>query len=178
VPGPLPIGKVSGFRGRAGELTVRVASGEAGRWVGLGSVSIGPAGEEPGGGGTWFEVESARAYRDRLVLKLRGVDDPSAAEALKGRIVAAPPEQVPELPDGVHYVERLVGLEVRDETARVLGAVTGVLATGGVDVLEIETPVGGELLVPMARSIVTEISEEGGFLTVRLPEGLEEGGEV
>ena len=122
----LPIGKVAGFRGRAGELTIRVASGEAKRWVGLRSVWIARRGAGPDGEGTLYGVESARAYRDRLVVKLHGVDDPTAADALRGAIVAAPEGQVPALTEGVHYVARLVGLEGRDEEGRRLGVVRDV----------------------------------------------------
>lgn len=155
-------------------MTVRVASGKAERWTGLRSVWI--EGRGSGGGPALYDVESARAYRDRLVVKLRGVDDPTAAERLRGAIVAAPEDQIPDLPDGVYYVARLVGLKVRDEEGRALGIVRDVLPTGGVDVLEVEEEDGKELLVPLAREIVLEVSQEEGFLTVRLPEGLREGG--
>ena len=104
------------------------------------------------------------------------MDDPTAADALRGAIVAAPEGQVPALTEGVHYVARLVGLEVRDEEGRRLGVVRDVLPTGGTDVLEVEEEDGKELLVPLAQEFVLEVSEEEGFLRVRLPEGLREGG--
>jgi len=172
---PLPVGRVSGFRGLAGELTVKVASGEAGRWTGLTEVLVGEprGGTAAGGEPKRFEVEGSRAYRDRLVLKLKGVDDPTRADALKGLWVIAPAEQVPALPRGVYWVERLVGLDVVDERGEPLGKVEDLTPTGGVDVLVVRHPGGGELLVPLAESIVLEIGEPAGPIVVRLPEGIE-----
>lgn len=176
------MGKVSGFRGVAGELTVRVLSGDAGRWTGLRSVLVSEPewGNARDGGKASFEVERCRAYRDRLVLKLKGIDDASGAEALKGRWVLAPAEQVPALPRGVYWVERLVGLDVVGERGEFWGKVEDVAATGGVDLLVVRRPGGEELLVPMAEGIVLEIGEPSGPVLVRLPDGLapEGGGET
>jgi 16S rRNA processing protein RimM len=170
---PLPVGRVSGFRGLAGELTVKVSSGEAGRWTALTAVLVGGAGGAAPGEPARYEVEKSRAYRDRLVLKLKGVDDPTGADALKGRWVLAPAEQVPALPAGTYWVERLVGLDVVDERGEELGRVEDVTATGGVDLLVVRKPRGGEILVPLAESIVLEIDESAKRVRVRLPEGLE-----
>ena len=170
----IPVGRITGFRGLAGEFTVKVSSGEAGRWTRLTEVLVGrPDGEgTPGGEPRRFDVERSRSYRDRLVLKLVGVDDPTRADALKGLWVLAPAEQVPALPQGVYWVERLVGLDVVDEGGRSLGKVEDVMATGGVDLLVVREPGGEELLVPLAGSIVVEIREPAGPVVVRLPEGL------
>ncbi|MBZ5640375.1 MAG: ribosome maturation factor RimM [Acidobacteriia bacterium] len=169
---PLPVGRVSGFRGLGGELTVRVASGDAGRWRALTAVLVGDPAEFDRGEPARFEVERSRAYRDRLVLKLKGVDDPSRADSLKGRWILAPAEQVPVLPKGVYWVERLMALEVIDERGESLGRVEDVIPTGGVDLLVVRDPGGGEILVPLADSIVLEIDEPAGRVRVSLPEGL------
>jgi 16S rRNA processing protein RimM len=121
-----------------------------------------------------FAVERARAYRDRLVLKLRGIDEPNAAEALRGRRVLAPADEVPELPPGVHFIETLVGLEVR-QSGEILGRVVDLLETGGTDVLVVLGPGGREILLPLAREMVGRISAQEGVLEVKdLPEGLVE----
>ncbi len=153
-----------------------MASGDAGRWTGLRNVLVAPREERgsgrPGRPGR-FEVEGCRAYGDRLVLKLRGVDDPSAASALRGGLVLAPADQVPPLPSGTHYVARLAGLEVQDPEGNRLGRVEDVLPTGGTDVLVVRDPDGAELLIPMAAGIVISI-EEPTRIVVQLPEGLRE----
>lgn len=163
----MPLGRVSGPRGRSGEITVRVVSGHADRWTELQTVEIERESEVE-----THEVESARAYRDRLVLKLRGVDDTGAAVALKGARVLAPEGQVPELPPGVHYAAWLVGLRVRDEEGAPLGVVADVMETAANDLLVVEHPDGHEWLVPMVNAVVVEIREDTGEVIVRPPEGL------
>lgn len=170
---PLVIGRVSGFRGRSGELTVRVLSGEAERWTTLRRVGLG--GPEDGDETTEdFEVEAARAYRDRLVLKLSGIDDPGAAQALRGRWLQVSPEAVPDLPPDRYYIAGLVGLEVHDEDDGRLGTVIDVIETSGTDVLVVEESDGHEMLLPMAKEIVTGVHPRDGRIDVRLPEGLRE----
>ena len=159
------IGRVAGFRGPAGELTVRVISGVASRWTGGTRVLL----EREGGPATPYRVEAARAYGGTLVLKLAGVDDPGAAEALRGCGVRVPADEVPALPPGEHWVARLCGLPVVDEAAGPLGRVEDVEETGGVDLLRVVGP-RGEVHIPLAGEIVTSIGEEE--IRVRLPEGL------
>jgi 16S rRNA processing protein RimM len=166
----LVLGRVSGFRGRDGEITVKVISGNASRWVHVKRVLIqgSGSGNETGP----YEVESARAYRDRLVLKLKGVDDAGAAAALRGRDVSAEVEDVPRLPRDVYWVERLVGSKVVDAALGDIGLVKDVLETGGVDLLVVEDSGGIETLVPLVGEFVTAIDEATGTIRLTLPEGL------
>ena len=121
-----------------------------------------------------FEVERARSYRDRLILKLQGIDDANAAFGLRGCTAWARAEDVPKLPDGTFFAARLVGLTVLDEADRSLGTVVDVTGIGGADMLVIEDASGRETLVPLAKEFVLSISEEDGIARVRLPDGLED----
>ena len=166
----MPIGRVVGHRGLSGELTVRVGSGDAAIWHELRRVAIESTPEAT----RLYEVEHVRTYRDRLVLKLRGIDDASAAAALKGARVTAPAGAEPKLPAGEYFAAGLVGLAVVDETGHRLGVVRDVVPTGGADLLLVGGDDGAEdeWMVPMAREIVRQVDTEGGRLVVRLPEGL------
>jgi 16S rRNA processing protein RimM len=159
-------GRITGFRGNRGELTVRVASGKAERWTGLTKVLVEPEAE--------YEVEGSRAYRDRLVLKLRGVEDAAGADALRGKDVAAPPDQVPALAEGVYYQQQLIGLDVVDESGGSVGVIEDVVDTGGTSLLEVRRPSGRKLPVPMAGDIVLEVVLAKRWVRVRLPAGLED----
>jgi 16S rRNA processing protein RimM len=166
----LVLGRVSGFRGNHGEITVKVVSGEAERWVHLNQVVIHGSGrsveEAP------RKVESVRAYRDRLVLKLSGVNDANDAAALRGSDVLAPAEDVPRLPQDVYWVERLVGMRVTDAKLGDIGRVADVIEAGGGDLLLVKDDQGVETLIPMVRVFVTEIDEAAGTIRLALPEGL------
>ena len=171
----LPLGRVSGHRGRAGELTVRIFRGEAAHWNGVSRVWIGKGQD----GDAVYEVEGSRAYRDRLVLKLAGVDDPNAAEALRGSRVAVAVDDAPKLPAGEHYTAVLVGMVVVDERERTVGRVIDVMPTGGKDLLVIAPPADAataneednEILVPLVEGIAV-VDEAERVIRIRPPEGL------
>jgi len=171
----IPVGRVSGHRGRDGEMTVRVADGEAAEWTATTRFWIGA--EESGG--EFHTVESSRAYRDRLVLKLRGIDDGNAAAELRGRRVAAAPEDAPRLKEGTYYRAQLVGLLAQDELGTDLGTVADVVPTNGHDLLRITAGLESnetedELLVPWVPELVLEVDLAGGRIRLRLPPGLRE----
>ena len=156
-------------------MTVRVPGGEAEQWTAAARVWIG----EEQGSGKYYEVEHSRAYRDRLVLKLRGIEDGNAAEGLRGGQVGVVADDAPELPEGRFHRTQLVGLQAVDEERAVLGRIDDVMPTGGHDLLRIkraektqeETE---ELLVPFVPEIVLEVDLEAGQVVLRLPPGLRE----
>ena len=169
-----------GHRGRLGELTVAVFAGNAAIWEGIGEVWIGS--HEPPEGRR-YAVEASRAYRDRLVLKLLGVDNPTDVAPLRGLRVRVPLDEAPPLPPGEHWVARLVGLRVYDEQGRLLGKVRDVMPTGGTDLLIIEAAEPfrsdgsdenemDEVMIPLAKTIVLDVAPERGRITVRPPDGL------
>jgi 16S rRNA processing protein RimM len=129
-------------------------------------------GTGPGAANGIRRVESARAYRDRLVLKLAGIDDANQASNLRGCDVSALAEDLPKLPEGTYWVERLVGAQVMDSILGDIGRVMDVVETGGVDLLLVKDVSGRETLVPLVRQYVAAIDEEAGTIRVVLPAGL------
>jgi 16S rRNA processing protein RimM len=166
--GILPVGRVASHRGTTGEVTVRVAGGEAALWTGLGRVHLdgGP------GRGTWMRVEAARAYRDRLVLKLEGVDDATAAAALKGRSVSASCEDAPDLPVGRYWRAQLVGARVLDAERHTIGIVEDVVPRGEQDLLVVVRADREPVLIPVTDRIVREVDLAAATIAVDLPAGL------
>jgi len=169
-------GRISGFRGNSGEVTVRVLSGHADRWTELSRVMAVPATARPEERSCpkTLLVDAARAYGGRLVLKLRGGDTPSEADAIRGFWLEACEAEVPSLPEGTYFIERLVGLRVEDELRGFLGVVEDVLETGGVEVLQVRSEDGEEILIPFAEAIVSDVDPASGTIRTRVPEGLVE----
>jgi 16S rRNA processing protein RimM len=156
------VGRVAGHRGRSGEITVKVLGGDAEFWTELSRVWIGSTEE---GAGRLYRVEHSRAYRNRLVLKLEGVDGSTAAAELRGREAMVPAGEAPRLPDGVYYVDKLIGMWVRDDRGRELGRVEDVLRTGGADLLVVvaaaargEEKDADEIMIPLVKGIVVEVN--------------------
>jgi 16S rRNA processing protein RimM len=102
-------------------------------------------------------------------LRLEGVTDRTAAEALVGSEVWGRREQMGEAGEGFHFWADLEGLPVVTTAGEELGRVEELFVTGGVDVLVVRGP-GGERLVPLAPYVT--VDRERGRVVVDAPPGL------
>ncbi|MFZ5927134.1 MAG: ribosome maturation factor RimM [Acidobacteriota bacterium] len=122
------------------------------------------------------EVLLARPFRERLILRLGGVDSAEAAASLTGCEAVVPRQELPPLPDGEYYLSDLTGCAVIDRrTGARAGTVTGWQDFGGRVVLEMEPEgdaSGGPVWIPFTRSICVEILPEQGRVVIDPPEGL------
>jgi 16S rRNA processing protein RimM len=154
-------------------VTVVVPAGDAAHWVDLDVCVV----SSPGGATREYEVEEARAYGNRLVLKFRGVDDGDTAERLRGMQVVAPREAAPELDEDEYYRAELVGMEVALQDGTTIGSVADVWPTGGSDLLVVRAPGASpdgddDVLIPLSREIVPEIDASARRILVAPPPGL------
>ena len=99
-----------------------------------------------------------RAGHDRaLLIRLDGLDDRSAADALRGDELLVERDQAPELPPDEWWPEELEGCAVRDGD-RAIGTVRRLVALPSCEVLEVERLAGGgDLLVPLVRDAVRAV---------------------
>jgi 16S rRNA processing protein RimM len=115
-------------------------------------------------------IEEARPQGRVWAVKIEGVADRTAAEALVGAEVLAPREDLGDPGEGRHYWADLEGLPVVTAAGDAVGTVTGLYETGGVDVLVV-TGRRGEKLIPLAPYV--EVDLEGRrIVVVDPPEGL------
>jgi 16S rRNA processing protein RimM len=121
--------------------------------------------------GRALEIENAWWHQDRLVLKFRGIDSISDAEALAGAEVEVAPEERVSLDQDEYFLSDLVGCSVVDQkSGTVLGTVDGWEETGGGPMLLNV----GDVLIPFARTICVEVNPSDKRIVVDLPEGLAE----
>ena len=153
------VGRIRGHRGASGAMTVDIHPDDAELWLELDEVAIGDRN---------YPVRSSRAYADKLVLELEGIDDASAAVEFKGRTVEVDRDDL-ELDEGEWLHEDLIGLKVL-EGEEPLGRVRAVVPTAGNELLELDDG----LLIPLVEPIVESIDLEGGTIHVALPDGLRE----
>ena len=122
-----------------------------------------------------WTVRSARVRADVLYLRLRDLDDRTAAEALRGRdVLVARADAVP-LPEGQFYWDQVIGLRVEDTAGRPLGSVADILETGANDVYVVHGPLG-EVLVPAIKDVVQRIDPAAGRMVVDPLPGMLPGG--
>jgi 16S rRNA processing protein RimM len=120
--------------------------------------------------GAPVRIERSRWQGRNLILKLDGVDDRNAAEALHDAELMVP-EAAP-LDEDVFYQHDIIGMTARDLEGNELGRVTDIFSTGSTDVYVIEGE-RGQLLLPALDDVVLKIDVPGKTMTVELMEGLD-----
>lgn len=103
--------------------------------------------------GRTLTVASSRRHGQRLVVRFEGVEDRSAAEALRGTVLTLPRAEV-ALEDGAVWVADVLGVEVVHPDGTLIGVLEGVLDAPAHDLLVIARPDGGEVLVPAVDELV------------------------
>ena len=167
----LMVGKLVGAQGLRGELKLNPASDFPERFTKPGPRWLRSQKDE-----TPIEIQlkSGRQLpgRSLFVLRLQGVNDRAAAEALVGKELLVQADDRPELEDGEFHLLDLVGLEARlAEAGEIVGTVSD-LISGGNDLLEIKRANGKTLLVPFVDAIVPEVHLDEGWLLLTPPPGL------
>lgn len=165
----LVVGRVVRAHGVTGEVVVdvhtddpdiRFAPGTALR----GRVKTGPE--------RTYTVDSARPHGARLLVRLDGVADRNAADALRGTLFLVDSKDLPPIEDpDEFYDHQLEGLQVVTTTGDAVGTVAEVLHTAAGELLSIRAE-GGEVLVPFVSAIVTSVSLAEGTIEIDPPEGL------
>ena len=79
---------------------------------------IAPAAQAANGPAWPIDTYGTPRATDNVVLKFRGIDDPTAASALAGLDILIPCNGLVDLPEGSYYIFQLVGLTVRTREGR------------------------------------------------------------
>ncbi|MGE3811403.1 MAG: ribosome maturation factor RimM [Candidatus Nanopelagicales bacterium] len=164
----LVVGRIGKPHGIRGELTVEVRTDAPEIRFAPGSVlATDPARVGP------LTVAAARWHSGRLLLRVEGVADRNAAEALRGVVVSAevPDDEQPDDPEEF-YDHQLRGLAVVTVDGAEVGAVDAVVHLPAQDLLSVRRPDGREVLVPFVSAIVPEIDVEAGRVVIAPPPGL------
>jgi 16S rRNA processing protein RimM len=155
------------LRGPQGLLTARTEGQAAGALVPGKIIRL-----AKGASSTTFRLMNAERYRDRVILKLEGIDSAALAGPLAGSDIYLQSKDLVDLPEGTYYIFRLVGLEVFAPGNRRIGRVKDVLRTGGTDLLLVQGESPQEILIPFARSICRRIDIGAGIIEIDPPPGL------
>lgn len=106
-----------------------------------------------------ISIDSGKRQGKGLIAHIEGVDDRTAAEALKGNDIAVPLAELPELEGEEYYWHQLQGLSVVGN-GELLGQVDHLLETGANDVLVVLPCEGSrdkrERLIPWLRPDVVK----------------------
>ncbi|MFC4374821.1 ribosome maturation factor RimM [Nocardia halotolerans] len=168
----LVVGRVARSHGVRGELVVEVRTDEPDVRFAPGTTLYG---RMPKSSATReFTVESAREHSGRLLVCVDGVDDRTAADALRGLLFVVDSASLPPSDDDdAFYDHELEGLRVELADGTVVGAVTEVLHSAAGELLSVRAADDGrEILIPFVTAIVPTVSIADGLVVITPPEGL------
>lgn len=127
----------------------------------------------PSEGRAGFEAQllEGRPQGRGLVAQISGPDgeplqDREASAGLIGAEIQVARSELPPAPDGTYYWADLIGLEVRSESAVVLGRVTAMTDNGAQDVLVVDEGEQQRLIPFVIGPIVKSVQPDEGFLVV------------
>jgi len=104
-------------------------------------------------GGARLRLLGVKDQGKNAVARFEGIEDRSAAEALRGSLVEVDRDALPPLSEGEYYHSDLVGLTCVDQAGTVIGTVVAVENYGAGDLLEVEVAGGKRQLIPFRPGI-------------------------
>jgi len=161
------IGKIVNTVGVNGELKIFPTTDDAKRFGLLETVSIilnGVLVEKT--------VKNVRYHRNLVMMKLDGINDIAAANALRGGVIIVPRAKALPLSENEYYLKDLLGLVVITEDGEDLGILRDVIFTGANDVYVVGDGNSKDLLIPAIAKCILSVNIESKQMTVRLLEGL------
>jgi len=168
-PGHVAVGRVLSPHGVRGEVKVQPLAGLPAGERGVPQL-LAPK-RTVNVAGSLRTIQSVRGQGRFLYLKLSGIDDRTAALALRDRYLQVPESDLQPLGEGEYYRFQLVGLTVRTTQGEPLGRIVSVLSTPSNDVFVVQGP-QGEVLVPATDDIVTTIDIPARTMTIEAVPGL------
>ena len=166
----LVIGRVAKAHGIRGELVVEVRTDAPALRFADGAVLTGRKPKQSSV--RQYTVVASREHTGKLLLRLRGVDDRTAADELRGTLFLIDSADVDSAGDpDEFYDHELEGLAARHVDGTEIGTVAEVLHIAGGELLAVKAS-GREILIPFVAAIVPVVDLAGGFVTVDPPEGL------
>jgi 16S rRNA processing protein RimM len=156
---PVQMAVIGAAHGIKGELRVKTFTGAP--------EALGDYGPLSTRDGRIFEVLSIRPAGNVAVVRFKGIDGRTAAEALTGTELFVDRSALPEsIEEDEFYQADLIGLAVKDDTGAVIGKVLAVQNFGGGDILDLMVGSRKGVLIPFTQAAVPEVSIAGGFVRI------------
>ena len=166
--GRVCVGRIIGARGLKGELCVRSFTADPEAVAAYGPLAT-DSGERV------LRLRIVGTTKNAIVVRVDGIDDRAAAEALRGTGLYVDRAKLPPPAEDEFYHADLIGLVAvlaGSDSGRPLGEVAAVHDFGAGPLLEIETSGAPPVLVPFTRKAVPEVDIAGGRIVVAALPGL------
>lgn len=167
--GFITLARVVKTQGRRGEVATEVRSHDPGRFTaGMKLLGLGDSSEHR----RELELEDLWPHKGLLVLKFRGVDSMSQAEALVGCELQVPSSERAPLEQGWNYVSDLVGCSLFDHGS-LIGRIEDVrFGAGEAPLLIVAGSTGKKFDIPFAEAYLEAVNLPERQVRMSLPEGM------
>ena len=119
-------------------------------------------------------ISNVKYQKNNIIVKFKEIADINEAEKYKNLVVWADRDDLPELPEGAHYIADLIGLDVVDEGGNEIGKLVDVFNTGANDIYDVKRNGKKNLLLPVIDEVVKDIDLDAKKITVHVMEGLDD----
>ena len=164
------IGKITSAHGIRGEVKVYPLTDDPKRFLSMKDCHI--SGED-GVPVSDSSVENARIDKTMVIVKLEGVNDRNAAEALRDKYLSVDRADAVKDDDSFFIVDML-GMTVIDDERGELGTISDVFETGANFVISVRRKGKKDLLIPFLKAVCYDADIESSVMKVKLPKGLYE----
>ncbi|NQU55990.1 MAG: 16S rRNA processing protein RimM [Rhodospirillales bacterium] len=159
------VGAITGARGLKGDVRVKSFTADP-----KGISDYGDVFEE--NGQKSYSIKVLGQSKGQVFARLGGIDNRTAAEALKGTRLYVPKSAMPEPEEDEFYFSDLVGLSADLVDGGKLGRVKEVHDFGAGAILEVTGGELGVVMVPFSRATVPIVDVAGGRVVIDPPLGL------
>ena len=163
------VGIISGTHGIAGEVKVYPTTDDSRRFRKLRHVIL-----DTGENERELEIAQVRFSKNMVILKFREFQNINEVEKFRGKSLYVTRENAVKLKKDEYFIADMIGMRVVSTEKEELGSLKDVMQTGANDVYVVQTPDGGELLLPAIHDCVKKVDMEQGVITVFLMPGLRE----
>lgn len=123
-------------------------------------------------GETTYEVQRWKPYKEGLLLKLKGIEDRTQAEKMRGQIFSIPQELLQSDEGDTIYLAEIQDFTIVDSNGTALGRITGFSSNVAQDLLVVEKATGGQAEIPFVEDFIVEIDFDGKKIEMDLPDGI------
>ena len=127
---------------------------------------------ENGSGHIELECESAKFFRQFVILKFKGYDTPESMEKYRGKGLFVTRSDAVKPGKDEYFIADLIGIEAADEELGISGTITDVIETGANDVYEIKLDDGRQLLLPAIKQCVLSVDTKAKKMKIHVLDGL------
>ena len=159
----IKLGKITAPQGIRGEVRVYPYTDKLTRFSEIEAVYL---------NGRRCRIRKVRYMKNMAVLKLEGIDDRNAAEAVRNQELMLPKEELWEQPEDTYFVDDLVGCSVVSEDGSPVGTLKAVHSRPAQDLYEIESEDGKSFLIPAVKEFVKEVNVPEKRIVIQIIEGL------